>query len=207
MLREPIVGVVDVKAGGMSGNTGRYEKRLSDLAGLYADERAYGALVDASGDLIVYDVEDFRPGTQSGDLIYGVTRMSPGRIGREFFLTRGHIHAKADRPEIYYGQKGRGLMQLESPEGETRIIEIGPQTICYVPPFWIHRSINVGDDDLVMVFVYPSDSGQDYSIIETSNGMRHRVMAAADGSWELVENVAYKPRTAADATSIMKTYA
>jgi glucose-6-phosphate isomerase len=76
-----------------------------------------------------------------------------------------------------------------------------------VPPFWIHRSINVGDDDLVMVFVYPSDSGQDYSIIETSNGMRHRVMAAADGSWELVENVAYKPRTAADATSIMKTYA
>ena len=35
--------------------------------------------------------------------------------------------------------------------GETRIVEIGPQTICYVPPYWIHRSVNTGDEDLVQV--------------------------------------------------------
>jgi len=119
MLREPVACVVNPYAGGMSGHTGRYEKRLSDLYGLYENAQAHAALVGSLHDPVVYDVEDFRPGSHGGDLNYGVTRMNPGRVDREFFLTRGHIHAKADRPEIYYGQSGRGLMQLESPEGET----------------------------------------------------------------------------------------
>ncbi|WP_276121398.1 glucose-6-phosphate isomerase [Pararhizobium qamdonense] len=207
MIREPISSTVDIDKGGMSGNTGRYEKRLSALDGLYEDQAAFSALLTSTRDPVVYDVEDFKPGTHSGDLIYGVTRMNPGRVGNEYFLTRGHIHAKADRPEIYYGQKGNGLMQLESPDGETRIIEIAPQTICYVPPFWIHRSINVGNEDLVMVFAYPSDSGQDYGIIETSNGMRHRIVATAAGGWEMIDNKAYKPRTTATVNALMKTYA
>ena len=207
MLREPVASVIEVSTGAMSGKTGRYEKRLSDLDGLYEDADAFRALAGKIGDAVVYAVEDFKPNDNAGDLIYGVTRMSPGRVGREYFLTRGHIHARANRPEIYYGQQGHGLMQLESPEGETRIVEIGPQTICYVPPYWIHRSVNVGDGDLVMVFAYPSDSGQDYGIIETSNGMRHRVMATADGKWELVENAAYRPRAADVAAAIMKDHA
>ena len=202
MVREPVASVVDPNTGGMSGHTGRYEKRLSELAGLYADEAAHSALLAQIGDPVVYDVEDFRPGSEPGDLIYGVTRMNPGRIGREFFLTRGHIHARANRPETYYGQKGHGLMQLESPAGETRIVEIRPQTICYVPPFWIHRSINIGAEDLVMVFTYPSDSGQDYGIIAASNGMRHRVMAGGAGGWELAENPDYKPRTESEIAAL-----
>ncbi|MGV2103800.1 glucose-6-phosphate isomerase [Rhizobium sp. 21-4511-3d] len=207
MMREPVSSVVDPIGGGMSGNTGRYEKRLSDLGGLYADGAAFEAALVGQGNAVVYDVEDFRPGDHSGDLIYGVTRMSPGRIGDEFFLTRGHIHAKADRPEIYYGQKGHGLMQLESPAGETRIIEIKAQTICYVPPFWIHRSINIGNEDLVMVFAYPSDSGQDYAIIETSGGMRHRVLSGGENGWRLVENANYRPRSDEAVHSLMKSYA
>ena len=206
MLREPVASVVNVEAGGMSGRTGRYEKRLRDLAGLYEDADSFEAALGTDGDTIVYDVEDFRPGDHSGDMIYGVTRMNPGRIGREFFLTRGHIHARADRPEIYYGQKGHGLMQLESPEGETRIVEIRPQTICYVPPYWIHRSVNVGPEDLVMVFAYPSDSGQDYGIIEASNGMRHRVVDDGQGGWQLVDNPAYRPRSAETAAALMQRH-
>lgn len=204
MLREPVSSNVNVETGAMSGNTGRYEKRLGDLAGLYADGTAFEAMTREIGNPVVYAVEDFRPGDHPGDLIYGITRMSAGRVGDEFFLTRGHIHAKADRPEIYYGQQGKGLMQLESPAGETRIIEIGPQTICYVPPYWIHRSINVGDAELVMVFAYPSDSGQDYGVIEASNGMRHRVMADGNGGWRLTDNASYRPRDAETAAALMK---
>jgi glucose-6-phosphate isomerase len=207
MLREPVISVVDPLRGGMSGNTGRYEKRLADLEELYEDANAHAELTARLANPVVYDVEDFRPGDRAGDMIYGVTRMSPGRIGDEFYLTRGHIHAKADRPEIYYGQSGKGLMQLESPEGETRIVEIGPLTICYVPPYWIHRSINVGDADLVMVFAYPSDSGQDYGIIAASNGMRHRVKSDGNGGWALTDNKRYAPRTGATIETLMKHYA
>ena len=100
MLREPVASVIEVSTGAMSGKTGRYEKRLSDLDGLYEDAAAFRALADKNGDAVVYAVEDFKPNDNAGDLIYGVTRMSPGRVGREYFLTRGHIHARANRPEI-----------------------------------------------------------------------------------------------------------
>src|SRR5690606_8326245 len=123
---------VDLASGVMHGATGRYEKRLADLAGIYEDVAAFERLVKQAANPIVYEVTEFRPSTAPGDLIFGLTRMAPGRVGGEFFLTRGHIHAKADRPEIYYGQRGQGLMLMESPEGETRTVEIGPQTICYV---------------------------------------------------------------------------
>ena len=161
-------------------------------------------MIAETGDPVVYEVCDFRPSDDAGDMIFGVTRMSPGRIGNEFFLTRGHIHAKADRPEIYYGQKGSGVMLLESPAGEMRIVEIGPQTICYVPPYWIHRSVNVGDEDLVMMFCYPADSGQDYGIIERSGGMRHRIVDDGAGGWKLTENSNYVPRPQSLVVDLLK---
>jgi len=54
-----------------------------------------------------------------------------------------------------------------------------------------------------MVFAYPSDSGQDYGVIEMSNGMRHRVMSGGDG-WELVDNPFYQPRTPEQVSELMK---
>jgi len=197
-LRSPTRLVIRADDGGMDGATGRYEKRLSELAGLYLDATAHAAVVRQRGDPVVYMVEDFRPSAHAGDMIFGVTRMLPGKIGDEFYLTRGHIHAKADRPEIYHGQHGRGLMLMESPQGETRVIEIGPNVVCYVPPYWIHRSINVGTEDLVMAFSYPADAGQDYGIIARSNGMRKRVLDDGKGGWTLVDNTDYRPRSAAE---------
>ena len=99
-LGDPARLVLHVGDGGMDGATGRYEKRLSELAGLYLDAAAHGAAVRTLADPVVYTVEDFRPSADAGDMIFGVTRMLPGKIGDEFYLTRGHSHAKADRPEI-----------------------------------------------------------------------------------------------------------
>ncbi|MFE0755966.1 glucose-6-phosphate isomerase [Inquilinus sp. NPDC058860] len=193
-LREPGRCVIGVTDGGLSGATGRYVKTLSDLSGLYGDAAAFAAAAAVGGDRIVYEVQDYRPSAAAGDLIFGVTRMVPGRIGREFFLTRGHIHARADRPEIYTGEAGRGLMLMESPSGEVRIVEITPRTICYVPPYWIHRSVNVGDGELVMSFCYPADAGQDYGIIEQAGGMRQRILDDGFGGWVAVDNPDYRPR-------------
>ena len=193
-LREPASCAVELASGTMGGGTGRYVKRMSDLRGLYADERALELALEQSGDPIVYEVSEFRPSVDTGDMIFGMTRMSSGKIGAEFFMTRGHIHARADRPEVYYGQNGVGLMLMESPQGETRVVEIGPQIICYVPPYWIHRSVNTGDEDLLMMFSYPADSGQDYEIIERSRGMRHRVVVDDAKGWTLIDNENYIPR-------------
>lgn len=201
---EPHLCEISVATGMLKNGDGHYRKTYRDLSGLYADQAAFDALLATKADEIAYEVTSFTPGKKTSDLIMGVTRMEPGKIGREYYLTRGHIHANGDRPEIYYTLSGRGLMQMESPDGEVRLVEMGPQQICYVPPFWIHRSINVGTDDLVMFFSYPADSGQDYGIIERSGGMRVRIMDDGKGGWQAEDNAAWKNRTAGEVEDILR---
>ncbi|PZX12206.1 glucose-6-phosphate isomerase [Palleronia aestuarii] len=199
---EPQSCDVVVSEGRLEGGNGHYQKLYDDLTGLYSDAAAFARLIEERRGTVAYEVTTYTPGKKVSDLIMGVTRMAPGKVGDEYFLTRGHIHANGDRPEIYYGQSGRGIMQLESPEGETRLIEVKPQSICYVPPFWIHRSVNTGSEDLVMMFVYPADSGQDYGIIERSGGLRVRIVDDGMGGWTDVPNPGWRPRSDAEIARI-----
>jgi glucose-6-phosphate isomerase len=194
-IAEPHLCRVDAAQGLLLGADGHYRKTYDDLSGLYADTQAFEALLSERRGQVAYEVTSYTPGEKVSDLIVGVARMEPGKVGDEFFLTRGHIHANADRPEVYVGQAGRGLMQMESPEGEVRIVEMTAGSVCYVPPYWIHRSVNVGDDDLVMMFAYPADSGQDYGIIERSGGMRVRIVDDGKGGWRQVDNPHWRPRS------------
>lgn len=196
LIREPGICRVDVAKGELQGATNRYTKTLRDLAGLYEDEEAYRALAAGMDDRVVYEVTDYKPSNDAGDMIIGVTRMVPGKVGREYFLTRGHIHANANRPEMYYGESGHGVMLLESPAGEIRTVEILPRSLCYVPPYWIHRSVNVGSTELVMTFAYPADSGQDYDIIAKAGGMRSRIVDDGRGGWTAIDNAGYRFRPA-----------
>jgi glucose-6-phosphate isomerase len=205
MLTAPSLHHLSPEDGALSGRSHRYEKRLSELAGLYADEAAFAAAL-AAGDRVVYAVEDYRPSGARGDLCFGVTHMQPGRIGAEYYMTRGHIHAVANRPETYRGEAGRGVMLLESPDGQVVTLEITPGATVYVPPYWIHRSVNVGTGPLVMSFVYPADSGQDYGIIARSNGMKVRIVADGAG-WTAVPNPAWRARTAEEIAAIRATEA
>lgn len=204
MLVAPSAHTIDPNTGALAAHTGRYQKRLSDLRGIYADGEAFKRTLDDHGDRVVYTVEDVRPEARSGDLIFGTTFMEPGRIGDEFFMTRGHIHATANRPETYYGESGEGLMLMESPDGQVSILEVRPKTMVYVPPLWIHRSVNTGSTPLVMSFCYPVDSGQDYDVIARSGGMAVRIMADGDG-WKSVPNASYRPRTQAEIDTILAT--
>ncbi|MEM1288135.1 MAG: glucose-6-phosphate isomerase [Pseudomonadota bacterium] len=195
---------MDPLTGALGASTGHYEKRLSDLEGLYQDQQAFERALRADGDRVVYSVHDVRPAQQSGDLIFGTTHMEPGRIGDEFFMTRGHIHATGNRPETYYGEAGEGLMLMEAPDGTISILEVHPKVMVYVPPFWIHRSVNTGTTPLVMSFCYPSDSGQDYEVIAKSGGMAVRIVADGAG-WKDVPNASYRPRTASEIDAIFAT--
>jgi glucose-6-phosphate isomerase len=195
---EPRSFAVDVPSGLMRGTGSCYQKRLKDMQGQYANQEAFANMLSASGEAVVYEVTDHKPSSNAGDVITGVTRMSPGHVDGEFFMTRGHIHGLANRPEMYFCLAGKGVMLMESPDGQTRAVEMPSHTVCYVPPYWIHRSVNVGSTDFVMLFCYPADSGQDYDIIARSQGMRQRVVQAEDGAWKTVDNQNYLPRSTAD---------
>ncbi len=202
-LFEPGVGYVDISSGQLKGATNRYVKTFNDLEGLYGDTQAFRALTSERGNDVAYEVTDYKASSNPGDIIIGVTRMEPGKIGDEYYMTRGHIHARPNRPEMYYGESGLGVMLLESPDGQIRTIEIGPRTMCYVPPFWIHRSVNVGREPLVMTFSYPADSGQDYDIIAKAGGMRSRIVDDGQGGWKAIDNTDYRARPQTLVDSIM----
>jgi glucose-6-phosphate isomerase, archaeal len=156
------------------------ERRLSDLHGVFADERAYERAV-ADGDPIVYTVQSLEPGDSDGDLHYGIGTILPGRIGEEYYMTKGHLHFWRPAAEVYVGLRGTGAMLLEDEEtGESRLVPLGSGQIVYVPGHTAHRTINSGADPLVYIGIFSARAGHDYSSIAAKN-FRHVVVADGDG--------------------------
>ena len=53
------------------------------------------------------------------DIFFGTTIMEPGNIAGEYYMTRGHFHARRDMGEVYYSQSGQGILLLDSRDGPT----------------------------------------------------------------------------------------
>jgi glucose-6-phosphate isomerase len=174
-------------SGTLIGRNGRYERFLGDLEGLYRDDDAYQRLLATDDGNPVYWVETSQTEDGPGGLITGISTLEPGKVGEEFFMTRGHLHAIADRSELYVGLSGKGVMILETLDGATELMEVLPGQAVYVPGHWVHRSVNVGEERFVTLFCYAADAGQDYSIIERAGGMASLVVEV-NGRWSARPN-------------------
>ena len=164
---------IDALTGAVTPSTGAYTKRLSEFRNVYRDDKALDDLMAAEGDLVTYKVVEYR--AEGADIFFGTTTMMPGRVGDEYFMTRGHYHARLDRGEIYYTQSGQGMLILQSRDGKTREVEMKPGVCAFIPPDWAHRSINTGKTPLVFVWCCNQDAGHDYAEIATK-GMRRLVV-------------------------------
>ncbi len=170
--------------GTMAGGSGQYRKHLGDLKGVYRDETAYAAEVQRLGaDTLVYSVEESRVAAGIGALIIGTSTLLPGMVGTEFAVTRGHLHAVADRAELYHCLSGTGLLLLETVDGESEVFPLSAGDALHVPGHWVHRSVNVGDVPFVSLFCYSADAGQDYGIISDAHGMATLVVSDGQGGW------------------------
>jgi len=164
---------IDPATGNVTPSTGEYIKRLSEFRGVYRDGKALDDKIASEGDAVTYKVVEYR--AEGSDIFFGTTTMMPGRVGDEYFMTRGHYHARADRGEIYYTQSGHGLLLLQSRDGKTREVEMKPGVCAFIPPNWAHRSINTGSEPLVFVWCTSQDAGHDYGEVATK-GMRQLVV-------------------------------
>ncbi|MBZ0302488.1 MAG: glucose-6-phosphate isomerase [Anaerolineae bacterium] len=160
-------------------------RRLSDLSGCFADSDAENALSAANP--IIYEVYEATQNPEVvGHLRYSTTVIRPGKVGDEYHMTRGHYHALGDRCELYYGLMGEGYLLLQTPEGEINAQRLTPGAMAYTPPYWGHRSVNTGKDNLVLLAVYPADAGYDYRTI-ADQGFAALVVER-DGKPEIVPN-------------------
>lgn len=161
------------------------ERRVSDMAGLYADEAARREMVN-EGDPLVYRVVAAQVPEVAGEVPFSITTIEPGVVGEEFFMTKGHAHVRPEG-EIYMGLYGRGLLLLYDGE-EARWVEIEAGRVGYIPPGWAHRTVNVGDEPFRFLAVYPGAAGHDYDSV-AKKGMGVRVLRSKDG-YRMVEGEA-----------------
>lgn len=143
---------------------------LGDLAGVFADQESWHQHDPSQ---TVYSVEMFDSPSGEGELYVGVTHLNPGRVGDEYFMTRGHFHARREQGEVYFGLRGEGLLLLQDEQGQTRLERVLPGSIHIIPGFTAHRLINTGDAVLSALAVWPSQAGHDYAAL--ANGFALKV--------------------------------
>jgi glucose-6-phosphate isomerase len=141
------------------------ERNLSDMEGQYVDEDSYKEMIEKD-DTLLYEVYEKLVPEKPGELIQGLSIVHPGKVGKEYFMTKGHFHSILETAELYLCLKGKGMMIMETPEGDWAIEELIPHKALYVPGRWAHRSVNISDTDLVALFVYPANAGHDYATIK-----------------------------------------
>jgi len=165
MMMEPLLERLQENAVMTMGPTAvRRPRRASALRGFVADPDALEALVRA-GDPVIY--ETFEPPVPEtpGHLMFGITVLYPGKIGAEYFMTKGHFHVQRQTAEVYVCLRGRGYLVLETEQRDTRALSMEQGSIVYVAPGWAHRSVNAGAEPFILFYTFPADAGHDYDVI------------------------------------------
>lgn len=162
------------------------KRYLSEMRGMYHDDRAFEAAL-ADGDRLVYEFHGLKLPETAGDLAYGCSIVYPGKVGDEYYMTKGHFHTVLETAEVYYCLRGQGYMLLESPEGDWRALALEAGKAVYVPKRYAHRSINAGSSEpLITFFVFRADAGHDYGTIETK-GYR-KLLVEQNGAPAVIDN-------------------
>ena len=183
--RTPYSVMIDRETGAMDTPDNVYDRHLSAMAEMYEDQEAAQVAV-AAGDPAIYRVYEKKLPQIAGELQWCMSITYPGKIGREYYMTKGHFHAVRDTAEIYWCVRGTGFMLMQTEQGESQAIEMKPDAAVYVPAGWAHRSINTGESPLISFCVYPGDAGHDYGSIETEN-FKKRIVEI-DGRPTMIDN-------------------
>ena len=171
---------------GLSSGVTSVQRMLSAMRGMYADAEAYEELL-AHKDLLVYEFYDMGVPSEPGEIAFGTSITYPGKVGDEYFMTKGHFHSILETAEVYYCLRGRGYLLMENPEGHGEARELKAGTAVYVPARYAHRSVNVSSHEpLVTFFAFRGDAGHDYGTIE-ARGFR-KLIVERNGAPVITDN-------------------
>ncbi|MBS1603686.1 MAG: glucose-6-phosphate isomerase [Bacteroidetes bacterium] len=143
----------------------RLARRLGDLGDIFSDRAAYARM---PADQVVYEVESYFPvpdGTEGG-VFLGITYIHPGKVGQEYFMTKGHFHQIRNRAEVYICMEGEGMLILMNEDHSVTWAErMEPGSVHYINGHTAHRTANTGKGVLSFGAFWPSDAGHDYQTI------------------------------------------
>lgn len=149
-------------------------RKLKDLKGIFQDMEAFNQM---DMEQLAYTVQSWLPvadGTPGG-LFFGASTIYPGKVGNEYFMTKGHFHSQGDRAEFYWGVQGKGMLVLMDRERNTWAEEVYPGSLHYIGSEIAHRLANTGNENLIVGACWPSDAGHNYEEIAV-NGFSGRLV-------------------------------
>ena len=162
------------------------KRYLAEMKGMFLDSEAEAKMI-AEGNPLVYEFHGMPVPEHEGDLAFGCSICYPGKVGDEYFMTKGHFHTILETGEVYYCLSGHGYMLIENPEGDWRCLELEAGKAVYVPKRYAHRSINVSaTEPLVTFYVFRADAGHNYGTIE-EKGYR-KLLVERDGKPTIIDN-------------------
>ncbi|MCS7133023.1 MAG: glucose-6-phosphate isomerase [Nitrososphaeria archaeon] len=164
------------------------EVKLSDMKEFFGDVNEAEKMLSAGKDPVIYKYCEFEASDVFGDMVVGLTVIYPGKVGREYFMTRGHFHER-DSGEIYYCLRGSGMLLMQSKDGKVVHAELTQGNLCHVAPGWGHRTINTGRGRFIFLFFYPAGSGHNYGIIKEKGFAK--LVVAEKGKPQVIDNPKY----------------
>ena len=100
---------------GLSPNRESIKSQLSNMNGMYSDQKAYEQLIKE--DPLIYEFYDCGILEKESSIAFGTSITYPGKVGNEYFMTKGHFHNIMDTAEVYYCLSGCGYMMMETMRG------------------------------------------------------------------------------------------
>jgi len=164
------------------------KRRLKDMSFMYQNQEAVKKLIDENP--LIYEFYNVEIPEEKGHLQHCLTVLYPGKIGKEYYMTKGHFHSIKNTAEVYITFSGEGRILMQNTDDETEILKINKGVMSYIPPYYAHRTINVGKEPLVFCGVYPGDAGHEYGIIE-KKGMAELIVEEND-EIKIIDNPEYK---------------
>jgi glucose-6-phosphate isomerase, archaeal len=156
-----------------------FNRRLSDLKDHFTDHLSVEAIL-AKDNPVIYEYWEMEYDAEGRGLSFGMTRILPGMVGKEYYFSRGHFHADGTGDEMYVVLRGRGLLLMFSKDGHSEVMDMLPGHVCYMPGYMAHRTINVGSEAFVFLSIWPPKINHDYDTIARV-GFPKLVVAGAEG--------------------------
>jgi len=161
-------------------------RKLSTMKDAFADQPAAEVMLARGEDPKIVEVFMAPVPHGEGFLMANINVVYPGKVGTEYFMTKGHIHDDPEHaPEIYITVKGKGKLLMQNTAGEYSVLDMGEGIINYIPAPYAHRCINTGSQVLVYLGVFPADTERDYSF-DSKNFKK--LVVERDGQATLVDN-------------------
>lgn len=136
-------------------------RTLSQMKTLFTDTDAVERML-AVDDPVLYDVYELPHPNDETDLLVNITVLYAGRVGDDFYMTKGHFHREPDTAEAVIGISGGGEMLVQNRAGVLKRLPVLPGYISYAGGGWGHRVINTGTDKLVFFAVSGANIVHDY---------------------------------------------